>query len=293
LSYDNACKYLAEQYPQAFVRWLLKKDPQSLQILKTELVDEPIRADALLWLKIGEMVLHLEFQTNPQSYPPLPLRMLDYYVHLKRQYQCQVEQVVILLKKTTSPTAFVDEYRDENTYHKYRVVRLWEHEAEPFLEELALLPLATLAKSNEPEKLLRNVAQKIREIPEKSTQKQISGCTEILAGIRFTEPLIRSLFREEIMKESVIYQSIHRQAREEGLQQGLQEGLQQGLQQGLQDEALRLVLRQLTIVLGEIAPESKAKIEGLSQERLENLAEALLAFKSQKDLENWLFVLES
>ena len=152
-----------------------------------------------------------------------------------------------------------------------------------------LLPLATLAKSNEPEKLLRNVAQKIREIPEKSTQKQISGCTEILAGIRFTEPLIRSLFREEIMKESVIYQSIHRQAREEGLQ----EGLQQGLQQGLQDEALRLVLRQLTIVLGEIAPESKAKIEGLSQERLENLAEALLAFKSQKDLENWLFVLGS
>ena len=285
MSYDNACKYLAEQYPQAFVRWLLKKDPQSLQILKTELVDEPIRADALLWLKIGEMVLHLEFQTNPQSYPPLPLRMLDYYVHLKRQYQCQVEQVVIFLKKTTSPTAFIDEYRDENTYHKYRVVRLWEQEAEPFLEELALLPLATLAKSNEPEKLLRNVAQKIREIPEKSTQKQISGCTEILAGIRFTEPLIRSLFREEIMKESVIYQSIHRQAREEGLQEGLQ--------QGLQDEALRLVLRQLTIVLGEIAPESKAKIEGLSQERLENLAEALLAFKSQKDLENWLLVLGS
>jgi predicted transposase YdaD len=147
------------------------------------------------------------------------------------------------------------------------------------------LPLATLAKSNEPEKLLRNVAQKIREIPEKSMQKQISGCTEILAGIRFTEPLIRSLFREEIMKESVIYQSIHRQAREEGLQEGLQ--------QGLQDEALRLVLRQLTIVLGEIAPESKAQIEGLSQERLENLAEALLAFKSQKDLENWLLVLGS
>jgi predicted transposase YdaD len=121
LSYDNACKYLAEQYPQAFVRWLLKKDPQSLQILKTELVDEPIRADALLWLKIGEMILHLEFQTNPQSYPPLPLRMLDYYVHLKRQHQCQVEQVVIFLKKTTSPTAFVDEYRDENTYHKYNI----------------------------------------------------------------------------------------------------------------------------------------------------------------------------
>jgi hypothetical protein len=112
-----------------------------------------------------------------------------------------------------------------------------------------------------------------------------SSQAEILAGIRFTEPLIRSLFREEIMKESVIYQSIHRQAREEGLQEGLQ--------QGLQDEALRLVLRQLTIVLGEIAPESKAQIEALSQERLENLAEALLAFKSQKDLENWLLVLGS
>ncbi len=81
------------------------------------------------------------------------------------------------------------------------------------------------------------------------------------------------------MKESVIYQSIHRQGREEGLQQGLQE------------EALRLVLRQLTVVLGKLSPDLTATIEGLSKEQLEELAEALLSFKGREDLETWLQVL--
>ncbi|WP_446390131.1 hypothetical protein [Coleofasciculus sp. B1-GNL1-01] len=48
---------------------------------------------------------------------------------------------------------------------------------------------------------------------------------EILAGLRFEKALIRRFFREDIMRESVIYQDI--------------------LQQGRQQEALSLVMRQL------------------------------------------------
>ena len=272
MSYDNACKYLAEKYPQAFVRWLLGIDSPRLQILKTELIREPIHADSLLWLQVDGRILHLEFQSLPPSRPPLPLRMLDYSIYLKRQYQCPVEQVIIFLKETDSPLAFVEAYRDETTYHGYRVIRMWEQTPETFLNEPALLPLASLARSKKPEELLIEVARKVREIPEPDAQRQISGCTEILAGLRFTEPVIRSLFREEVMKESVIYQSIH----------------SQGLQQGLQEEALRLVLRLLTLSLGEIPAYLKARIQTLSHEQLENLAESLLGFKNMGDVETWL-----
>lgn len=102
MSYDNACKYLAEKYPAAFVSWLLAVPSSQVEVLKTELLVEPIRADAVTFLRTANQILHLEFQTSPLSNPPLPLRMLDYAVRLKRQYQCQVEQVVIFLQRTNA-----------------------------------------------------------------------------------------------------------------------------------------------------------------------------------------------
>ncbi|WP_375468782.1 hypothetical protein [uncultured Nostoc sp.] len=37
LSYDNTCKYFAENYPGDFARWLLASDISDIQVLKTEL----------------------------------------------------------------------------------------------------------------------------------------------------------------------------------------------------------------------------------------------------------------
>jgi len=95
LSFDNICKYLAAEYPAAFVHWLLNIDTNDIQILPTELKLDPIRADTLILLRNTNQILHLEFQTLPTSVPSLSLRMLDYWVRLHRQYDCPIEQVVI------------------------------------------------------------------------------------------------------------------------------------------------------------------------------------------------------
>ncbi len=63
MSYDNACKYLAEQYPSEFVRWLLGVEVQEITVLKTELTLEPIRADAVTFVQAANQILHIEFQT--------------------------------------------------------------------------------------------------------------------------------------------------------------------------------------------------------------------------------------
>lgn len=95
MTYDNTLKYLVEQYPEDFIRYLLASEATDIQILKTELNQEPIRADSVTFLQTANQILHLEFQTLPASTPPLPLQMLDYWVRLYRQYNCDIEQVFI------------------------------------------------------------------------------------------------------------------------------------------------------------------------------------------------------
>ncbi|WP_228054556.1 RpnC/YadD family protein [Gloeocapsopsis crepidinum] len=63
MAYDNICKYLAQLYPQNFVRWLLSSQVSDIQVLKTELSLEPIRADSMTLLQTSNHILHLEFQT--------------------------------------------------------------------------------------------------------------------------------------------------------------------------------------------------------------------------------------
>jgi predicted transposase YdaD len=275
VSYDNACKYLAEQYPAELVSWWLSVQSQDIQVLKTELTREPIRADAVTFLQTANQILHIEFQTIPASNPSIPFRRLDYSVRLKRQYRCDVEQVVIFLQATNDEIVFTEEYRDRTTSHRYRVIRLWEQDSAPFLANPGLLPLATLTQTDSPQALLAQVAEQVDRISKREQRQNIAGCAEILAGLRFEKDLIRQFFREEIMRESVIYQDI------------LQQGLQQGRREGKQEEAVDLITRQLTRRLGEVGSLLIERIRELSLARLEELGVALLDFSSVADLMAW------
>jgi hypothetical protein len=64
--------------------------------------------------------------------------------------------------------------------------------------------------------------------------------------------------------------------------------MEEGIKQGKQHEARSLILGQLRKRLGSLEPQTKARIEALSIERLEHLSESLLDFASPADLTNWL-----
>ncbi len=155
------------------------------------------------------------------------------------------------------------------------MIRLWEQDSAPFLANPGLLPLATLTQTDSPQALLAQVAEQVDRISEREQQQNIAGCAEILAGLRFEKDLIRQFFREEIMRESVIYQDI------------LQRGLQQGRQEGRQEGEVALITRLLTRRLGEVNSLLMERIRGLSTEQLEELAEALLDFSNAADLMAW------
>lgn len=275
MSFDNCCKLLAEKYPEQFASWLLGQPTSSVEVLKTELGIEPIRADSVILLRTQGRILHIEFQVKLESEPPLPLRFLDYWVRLYRRFRVPIVQVLVVLRPPAEGTEIESAFVMGTTRHEYNVVKLWEQDPALFLNDPALLPLATLA-AGQSEDLLKRTAAQVSKIEPESQRKEISAYAQLMAGLRFNKKLIYQVFREGMMRESVIYQDI------------LQEGEQKGRQEGRQEGELALILRQLTRRVGTISPEVEAKIRRLSLTQLDSLGEALLDFSQVSDLDGWL-----
>jgi predicted transposase YdaD len=193
--------------------------------------------------------------------------MLDYWVRLYRLYDTPVTQVIVLLRPPSEGTVIKTAFQVGATYHQYSVLKLWEQDPTPLLNDVALLPLAPLAAAVDPDGLLRQVATRLSTI-EAPQRKELSACIELMAGLRFKKALIRQLFREDLMRESVIYQDI----------------LEQGLQQGEKT----LVLRLLTRRLGQLSATIQSQIEQLSRPQLEQLEDQFLDFTTVADLNEWL-----
>lgn len=273
--YDNVCKFLAENYSRDFAQWLLGEPISFTQLGPSELSLEPIRADALILLESDQIILHLEFQTNPD--PKMSFRMLDYRTRVYRRFPKKtMRQVVIYLKETSSPLVQENAFILPNTRHEYEVLRLWEIPAEEMLGLSGLLPLANLGKTPNRPEILRQVAAKIDNIEGRTEKSNLAAATAILAGLVLSKEIIGSLLREEIMRESVIYQDIR----------------ESGKAQGRREEAVSLILRLLNRRLGEISSTLSQQIRELSLEQLETLGEALLDFTSLTDLTTWLSEIE-
>jgi predicted transposase/invertase (TIGR01784 family) len=272
MAFDNLCKLLAEKHPVRFASWVLGQPIESAEVLKSELSIEPIRADSVILLKLQSQILHLEFQVRLDSEPPLPLRMLDYWVRLYRLYRLPIRQVVVLLRPPAEGTVIESAFILGTTRHEYQILCMWEQDPSIFLADIALLPLAILAATQSPEQLLNQVAQRVSTIESTQQRREASAYVQLLAGLRFDKSLIRQVFREDIMRESVIYQEIQQEGEERGILKGEQ----------------TVILRQLARRVGEVSPELQSQIQSLSLYQLEALADALLDFSTLADLRTWL-----
>jgi predicted transposase YdaD len=143
------------------------------------------------------------------------------------------------------------------------------------LNDPALLPLAPLTATTQATALLQRVAEQVSQL-EESQRQEVSGYTQILAGLKFEKDVIWQVFREGMMRESVIYQDI----------------LEKGRQEGRQEGERSLILRLLNRRVGEVPEELRSRLTTLSLEQLETLGEALLDFETITDLEAWFGSLE-
>jgi predicted transposase/invertase (TIGR01784 family) len=269
--FDNVCKFLAESFSDDFATWLLGKPIRFTQLSPSELSLEPIRADALILLDSDDLILHLEFQTQPID--TIPFRMLDYRVRgHRRSPHKEMRQIVIYLKPSTSALVYERTFNLSSTRHEFEVIRLWEQPTEVFLRSPGLLPFAVLSQNADKAAVLRTVSAQIDQIDALQVQKNVAASTAILAGLVLKQETIQQILRSEIMRESVIYQDI----------------LAEGRTEGRVAEGRALILRQLNRRVGPLPMDLQARLEGLSLEQLENLGEALLDFAALADLQQWL-----
>jgi predicted transposase/invertase (TIGR01784 family) len=96
------------------------------------------------------------------------------------------------------------------------------------------------------------------------------------------------------LKQTRFYQEIAEEEKKKGLfeghQQGLSEGLQEGLQEGQKNEAMNLLARLVRRKFkgSDELSAIERKLQELSVDQLEEMAEALLDFKETQELNNWL-----
>ncbi|MBD2451719.1 Rpn family recombination-promoting nuclease/putative transposase [Nostoc sp. FACHB-152] len=209
---DNTCKLIAELYSPDFATWLLG-EPIALTVLSpTGLTWEPMRTDGVILLQSNEVVLHIEFQTQPDE--NLPCEMVYYYLRIYERFpDKQIHQVVIYLEKTTSEQVYNTTFSIKKLHHEFEVIRLWEQSPDIFLKSIGLLPFAVLSATDNKVQTLQQVAETIATLPQKQTQSHIAAATAILASLVLEEEIIERLLRKNVMRESIIYQSFEAERR--------------------------------------------------------------------------------
>lgn len=269
--FDNISKFLIEQYASDFARWLIGEPVALTELSPSELSLEPIRADALILLQSAEILLHCEFQTDPDA--TMPFRMADYALRVFRRFpHKRLVQVVVYLRPTDSELVQQTSFTANRLSHEFDVVRLWEQPTELFFQCPGLLPYAALSQASNRAAVLRDVATAIEALPDRRQQSNLAAASAILAGLVLDKQVIQRVLRRELMQESVIYQE-------------MQEEIRQEMQLKIERD---LIIRLLGRKVGEIPAATRAQIDALPLPQIESLGEALLNFAALSDLNDWL-----
>ncbi|NEP36474.1 DUF4351 domain-containing protein, partial [Moorena sp. SIO3B2] len=155
----------------------------------------------------------------------------------------------------------------------YRVINLWEVDAELVLEQ-PLPPLFTfvpILKGGGSESKLRSAVQALRA---DQTLNQLEPLLAFFASFVLEIPLIQQIMRWDmtVLRESPWYQEI--------LQEGLAQGIEQGIEQGIQQERRGSLERILKLRFSEIPVEISIRIQSLTLEQLEELMATALTVNS-------------
>ena len=213
----------------------------------------------MIFLESAEIILHIEFQTEPNQ--NIPFRMTDYRLRRYRKYpERKVHQVVIYLSHSRSHLVHETTFNLGELIHNFNVIRLWEQPTAIFQQYQGLLPFATLSQTSAPEETLRQVARQIENITDKQLQSNVAASTAIISGIALSKEIIKRLLRSDIMKESVIYQEI--------LHEGLAEGEARGLAKGKAEERNQIALNML---LSNISVDIVTQLTGLTAKQVRKL----------------------
>jgi predicted transposase YdaD len=145
-----------------------------------------------------------------------------------------------------------------------------------------LLALLTLPVQKEP--ALGSCAQRIVALRPDLIELIVPILSERFQGLSPSQIMATLGISKDFWRHTRAFQEILAEGRQEGVELGRQEGREEGRRR----EASVLASRLLERRCGSIDAPTSARIEALSLSQLEELALALLDFRSAQDLQTWL-----
>lgn len=157
-----------------------------------------------------------------------------------------------------------------------------------------LLALLTLPVQKEPD--LGPCAQRILSLRPDLIELIVPILSERFQGLSPSQIMATLGISKDFWRHTRAFQDILAEGRQEGVElgrlEGRQEGRELGHEEGRRREAGALALRQLERRCGSLDAPISSRIEALSLSQLEELALALLDFRSVVELQTWLEQLE-
>lgn len=284
LPFDATLKALVQAHVADWLAVLDQPLSGPVEVLTPDL--STVTAFTDLVLRFSDSLLHLDFQSGPDS--TLPRRVLLYNVLLHDGYGLPVHSVVILLRPRadrgdlTGTLSYAARPGRGRLEFAFEVMRLWQVPVERLLASgLGTLPLAVLgqmpAGRTVDEALPQVIARLVERIETEALPEQgpilLTACF-VLMGLRLSHQRAIELFQGvRKMRDSTTYQAI------------LDEGRIEGEAKGRTEEARKLLLRLGRKHLGEPeAPVEAAVLAITDLEHLELLAERVWEVSNWQEL---------
>ena len=124
----------------------------------------------------------------------------------------------------------------------------------------------------------------VEQLPEPDQRRQVSSYVQLMAGLKYDKEVVRRLFSEGIMRESVIYQEMFQAGEAQGEARNEARNEARGEARGRCHMAIRILSRQL----GNLSPSLVSQLNDLSLKQIEALGDVMVDFISLEDLTQWL-----
>ncbi|MBD2528539.1 Rpn family recombination-promoting nuclease/putative transposase [Nostoc flagelliforme FACHB-838] len=267
---DIGSKRLINLAPDAWVKWVTQRpEVVAKEILGSEFHWISRETDVLVkaysathgdFLVLNELQLRYTAQ--------MPLRMRAYAALAQERYRLPTYPVLINILPPSSTLTIVNSYEQEflglRAIQDYRVINLWEIDAEVVFEQSlpSLLPFVPILRGGGEVSVVQRALQALRADEQLN---ELESLLAFFASFVLDTPLVQQIMRWDmaVLRESPWYQEIE----------------QKGIQQG----ARRQLIRVLEQRFGEIPHEVEVRFEGESVEKLESLMDSAIAVSSLEE----------
>lgn len=277
---DIGSKRLISLAPDLWVQWVTQiPNVEAREIVSSEFQWLSRESDVLVRAyspEDGEFLVLNELQLRYTA--QMPRRMRAYAALAEERYKLPTYPVLInILQPGPSveiATRYESQFRGLQARQDYRVINLWEVEAELVFQQPlpSLIPFVPVLRGGDEESAVRRALQVLR------TDQQLSELEPLLAffaSFVLEIPLVQQIMRWDmaVLRESPWYQEILQEGQQQGIQQGMRQGLLLGIRLGLD---LKFGTQGL-----ELMPEIR-EIENV--ELLEAIQEAIKTVSTREEL---------